>query len=319
MKLSISPKLLFTFLILIYGCNQSDPDQPKPLYPHLQSERFVNNALYPSISPLGTTVIFQRGNSIYALLQNQEILLLSTNDPFPTSDIRWLNENEFVFSTSHVIGSLRNGLFHYSLSLRQLRQLHPSGRDPYPLQLNQTQFLIYEETNSNIGSGLFLYDLNQDTIFYTGVVGTKPCVSPNHQYLSYFSGLNGNLASVIFLPNFSNSIVMHSTDAFHIAFYGVANVIFDAFENSQNQSGTIHLYQYNLITNTKTVWFENGTEPISVNNNYLTFRLGSGTTSDVVQHRNGNFYLVGNQVGKFTLFPNGRVLFEKENDLWISE
>lgn len=313
--LSIGCSLIFLFL----GCEVSNSNHSSPLLPLLQTELFLSNAKNPSISPNGQTIVFQRGNEFYVFYQNQELPILTSNDPFPTSEIRWVNDSVFVYSSSHLIGSVRNGLFHYSLNSRSLIQLHTSGRDPYPLTINHTSYLIYEETNPNYGYGLYLYNLQTHTTFSTGILGVRPTVSANHQYLTFFTGANGNLPAVTLLPNFGNSVVFHHTDTYHITFLNSEEIVFDTFEPSQNRNGQFNLYKYNLVTGVKTLWIENGSDPTSTMNNWLTYRAGTGNTAELVQYRNGTLYCVSHHSGKFTLFPNGRVLFEKENDLWISE
>lgn len=319
MKLPIIHRLLVFSIVWVFGCEESSNPIPSPNLPRIPTEIFLSNAHTPSVSPDGMFVLFRRNQELLARSNSIERTLLNSSGPIPTSHVSWVNSSEFVYSCSQLLESSFNGIFIFDTRTSQYEQLHLSGRDPHPLILNNSVHLIFEETDPQIGSGLFLIELSTRTRQATGLFGIKPIVSSDQRFLAYLTGVNGTLPALALLPNFANSFVIHDRDSYQLTFYNNTELFFDAVVPTSGRNSAIHIYKYNLQSNQKEIWFENGLQPFSLSDHRLTFRFGSGTSAELLHYRNSTLFRLDYMAGQFYPFPDGRIVYEKGNDLWISQ
>lgn len=310
--------ILTVIACLTISCSKNSTSSGSNSLPVAPSHVLLSNAANPSISPDGTRLIYTRAGAAF-----YRVLATGTEYPLnamPAGKVSWYRDSRnAVFATSGLLGAATTGIFKFSESTGSASRLYASGRDPVVAtsSFSVNEIILFEETNPAGVLGLCRLLLPQLVVQTMSTTGNHVIPSPYSASYAYLGGANGNVP-MLARPNL-NDAAMFERDAYSIAFVDSNTVLFDGIQPSNVSPRLFDIYQYKLNTRELTILFPNASGPKVAANGDIAFRSVSTTGSQLILYHLGAVSLVLSNTGDYDITDQGKVVFEFDNAIYITD
>jgi len=108
--------------------------------------------------------------------------------------------------------------------------------------------------------------------------------------------------------------ILSSNDSYHIVFASDDYIYFDSYSSSG-----LEIFRYSNITATDSVFVSNAGHPVGSASGAVAYQSITNNSTELMLYRNQTVYTVSNNISSYSLTADGRVVYEKNGSIWITD